>query len=554
MQREVSSPPTAPGRRSGRVTRFHIAVLVVAWLIAAGVGYRSYQSLVAPVEAAVQGIPAAVQRGTLTATITASGSVVSTKQARLTFGVSGKITETMVGLGDTVKAGQPMAKVDATQLEIKLAQAQSSLRQAQLKLQQLKTGATAEEIAAAKAAYDSAVARYNEVAKGPAESDIKAAEQAVASAEANLIQAQNNLATLKAKPDPNDIRDAELALEQAKLSLYATQIDRDATCGRGKGYQCDAANAQVMAREAAVTQAQLKLERAKQPAKPEEIANAEKAVQSAQAALDAARARLAQSKAGPTAADLAAAKSAVDSAKAQLELKTRGATAEDIALAEEVVKQAEIAVKTAELDLQSAIIVAPFDGVVASIGGNVGEQIASGTAMFTLVDPKSVRVDVNVAETDIPKVTVGKSAVVTFDALSGQRFQGKVIAISPSATVQQGVATYLVSLAVQANDVTLPAGLTTTASIVVEEKDGVLMVPNRAIRVEGRNRVVDVLVGDKTETRQVRVGMSNDQFTEVTSGLSEGDQVVIKSTTTAAPRVPAMGGMGPVGIPGGFAR
>lgn len=534
-----------PARRLGQLSKPQIAILFVAWLIAIGIGYQVFRSTSSPAQVTAQATPVTVTRGTITATINAAGSVVSTKQAKLTFGASGTIKDILVNVGDTVKAGQPMAKLDTTNLEIALAQAQSNLNIAQLQLQQLKTGATPEERAAAQSAYDSALAKYNQIASGPTQADIRAAEQSVASAQANLLQAQSNLATLQAKPNPDDVKQAEIALEQAKDSLYSTQINRDATCGRGPGYQCDAANAQVMASEMSVQQAQLKLNIAKKPASPDEIAAAQKTLESAQAALDTAQAKLAQLKAGPSPADLSSAKSTLDTAKANLIAKTNGPSPEDVALAEEKVKQAQASLQQAQLNLNNATISAPFDGVVASIGANVGEQIGSGTAMFTLIDPHAVRVDVTVAETDITKISIGKPASISFDALPNQSFQGTVIAISPTATVQQGVVNYLVSISFDPGNSNLPAGLTASANIITDQKDNVLLVPNRAIRLSGRNRVVDLLVNGKEETRQVQIGMSNDQFTEITAGLNEGDQVLIRTTTsTSTPRIGGMPGMG----------
>ncbi len=84
--------------------------------------------------------------------------------------------------------------------------------------------------------------------------------------------------------------------------------------------------------------------------------------------------------------------------------------------------------------------------------------------------------------------------------------------------------------------------MTATANIVYAQQDGVLTVPNRAIRRQGRDQVVDVLTpGGTLETRTVQRGLSNDQTSEITSGLDEGDQVVVPTTATQAPS----GGRGP---------
>jgi hypothetical protein len=94
--------------------------------------------------------------------------------------------------------------------------------------------------------------------------------------------------------------------------------------------------------------------------------------------------------------------------------------------------------------------------------------------------------------------------------------------------------------------------MTVTANIIYDQKGDVLLVPNRAIRRQGRDQVVDVLTPDgKTETRVIQRGLSNDQVTEVVAGLVEGDQVIIPTTTTRAP-TSAGGAFGPPGVGGAF--
>ncbi|HEX2924599.1 MAG TPA: HlyD family efflux transporter periplasmic adaptor subunit, partial [Chloroflexota bacterium] len=188
-------------------------------------------------------------------------------------------------------------------------------------------------------------------------------------------------------------------------------------------------------------------------------------------------------------------------------------------------------------------IIAPFDGAVSAVAANVGEQVSA--AAITMVDPKSARIDATVDETDVAKLVVGQPATVTFDAIPDKRLQGKVIAVAPAGTTTQGVVSYLVSIGLSNLDVTLPAGMSASLSVEVDRKDNVLVVPNRAVRTVGRNRVVDVMVGEKTETRTVQVGMSNDQSTQIVSGLQDGDVVVIPVTTTrgaSGPGAPSKGG------------
>jgi multidrug efflux pump subunit AcrA (membrane-fusion protein) len=109
------------------------------------------------------------------------------------------------------------------------------------------------------------------------------------------------------------------------------------------------------------------------------------------------------------------------------------------------------------------------------------------------------------------------------------------------------VATYPVSISIDARNQVLPAGMTASTTITIEEKDDVLVVPQRAVRRVGRDQIVEVMGEDgKPINRVVKTGVQNDQLMEITDGLAEGDQVVIQGTSTRAPNLGGPGG-GPAG-------
>ena len=78
----------------------------------------------------------------------------------------------------------------------------------------------------------------------------------------------------------------------------------------------------------------------------------------------------------------------------------------------------------------------------------------------------------------------------------------------------------------------LPAGMTVIADIVVVRKEGVLVLPNRAVRRDGEDLFVDVVTAEGTEERKVTTGIRNERFTEILSGLSEGEEVLLRGTRT----------------------
>ncbi len=337
--------------------------------------------------------------------ITAQASLVPVRQTSLTFQSAGIVKEVRVKAGDKVKAGDVLATLDTTDLDLKLQEAQANLAIQKATAAQVTEKASDADIAAARMALDSAIAKqkeveagaspadlkaaqeavvsakasldnaqaqYNKVLQGPSQSDVAAAEANVKTAESQVATAQQNLNDLKAKPKPEDVATAQLALDQAKNQLWSAQTSRDGTCGAAgsDSVACKSANATVAAQETAVQSAQAALEIAKKPATADQIAAAEKALQSAQAGLSSAQAALARVKAGPTAADREAAKAQVDqaasslrTAQAKLAQLQAGPTAADKAAAQSAVDQARASlekltngVSPATLDLNQARI------------------------------------------------------------------------------------------------------------------------------------------------------------------------------------------------------
>ena len=161
---------------------------------------------------------------------------------------------------------------------------------------------------------------------------------------------------------------------------------------------------------------------------------------------------------------------------------------------------------------------------------------------------KQLRVDVVVDETDVGKITVGQSVMVSFEALAGQRFPATVKVVAPTATVQSGVVSYAIQVQLAPGASMVRPGMTATAAITMASREDVLVVPNRAIKTIQRNKSVDVQTADgKTETRPVQVGLANDSQTEIVSGLTAGERVVLPTTSVRSVTSGPGGGGGPMG-------
>lgn len=579
-----------------RVVRLVIWGLTIAAL--AGILYYAYLYIhpAQPALPPVSTIP--VRTDSIVAAVHSTGQVAPWNQARLSFQTSGLITSLAVRQGDPVKKGDLIGRLDQTQFKIQMEQAQANLASARAKLEAIQAGARPEDVAAARAAVDaatakldgmraggrpeqvqaaraaldSAQARLRQVQTGAQPADVDAAKAALEQAQATLQKNQAALADLTRPTDPLVIQSAQLAVDQAKSVLWRDQATRDAICGNKANSQatCDANNANLGVDQSAVQQAQAKLAQAQEGPKPEDVAAAKAAIASAQIQVDSAKARLAQLQAGGlpddvaqaagavrqaqqavalqqnpyTASDLAQQEQLVRQAQAQLALRTSPYTAPDLDAAKAAVALAQSQVDLAQYNLGATSLTAPFDGIVGAVNANVGEETSAsaGSPIVVLVDPSDLHLDVSVDETDVARIQVGQPVTVTFDAIPGQTFDGKVAAVAPNAAMVAGISTYTATISLQ-NAQGVRPGMTGEAAIVYARHDNVLVVPNRFIRTDGNKHTVEVLQGKTVVSKPVTIGISDDTNTEILGGLSAGTLVVVPSTEPFLPSVPPKQGV-----------
>jgi RND family efflux transporter MFP subunit len=190
-----------------------------------------------------------------------------------------------------------------------------------------------------------------------------------------------------------------------------------------------------------------------------------------------------------------------------------------------------------------------MSGVVASVSTQQGETVTSGSAapqaptFVTIIDLNRLQVDAYVDETDIGKVHVGQEATFSVDAFPDREFIGKVTAIYPKALIQQNVVTYDVVVAIDNREGLLRPDMTTNTTITVAKREKVLAVPNQAVRREDGDRVVFVQDGGQLVRRSVKTGWKDKTYTEVLSGLKDGERVVVGDTENG--KAPAKQSMPP---------
>ena len=196
-------------------------------------------------------------------------------------------------------------------------------------------------------------------------------------------------------------------------------------------------------------------------------------------------------------------------------------------------KKSDIVAAQARVDAAKATItmgrvVAPFAGTVTESHPLPGDQISAGATAFRLDNLSSLLVDLKVSEVDINNVTIGQPATLTFDAILGKEYHGKVVEVTQAGTEDQGVVNFTVTVELTDADMMVKPGMTAAVNVVVQEMKDVLLIPNRAVRVVNGQRVVYVLVDGKQVQKKISLGSSSDTMSVLASGdVNEGDAVIL---------------------------
>jgi HlyD family secretion protein len=433
---------------------------------------------------------AVVERGTLLVAVSASGTIQPQERVSLTFEQPGLVAQVPIQVGDAVKEGDVLAQLDTEGLALQVHQAQAGLASAEAQLTQLKAGARPEEVAAAEASVraveaqmNSSAAQLDRLLDGASEAEIAAAE-------------------------------AELAAAQAEHKRAKELHDRTMECFTfvWRGFErtiCPALGA------------------------PEEQARF--SLEAAERGLSAAQARYNEALAGSDANQIKAAEANVlaaaaqrKAAQAQLDLLLDGATESQVAAVEAQVDQARAALAEAELALELATLVAPFDGVVAEINVKENEIAPSMLPAVTVLDTSRFHLTVIVDEIDVGRLEEGQAAEVTVEAFPNTVLDGSVASIAPAATFEAGVVYYDIRIDLQPTDVPIRADMTANATVVVDELADVLLIPTWVVRVDNTTgqTYVDRLEGKDTVRVDVTLGVRYEGVAEVVAGLDLGDELV----------------------------
>jgi macrolide-specific efflux system membrane fusion protein len=281
-------------------------------------------------------------------------------------------------------------------------------------------------------------------------------------------------------------------------------------------------------------------------------------------------------------ATLNTANSNLSAAKASLTRAKTGGDDATIATAQAQVTTATATVDAANRAVAGTILKAPMAGTVTAITGSVGGS-ASGTGsssgssssggsggqtggssssssssstssgFIQLADLTKMQVTASFAEADATKLKAGQTATVTWAALSGATASAKVATIAPTATTTNSVNSYAVVVSLDELPDGTRIGQTVTVQVIVAQAENVIRVPSAAVRTTNNRHTVTVVANGQSTPRTVEVGILGDTFTQITSGLTAGEQVtIVVATTNSTTGTNGRNGTGGLGGVGGF--
>ena len=204
---------------------------------------------------------------------------------------------------------------------------------------------------------------------------------------------------------------------------------------------------------------------------------------------------------------------------------------------------AQARIDAAQATINLARVIAPFGGIVTESYPLPGDQVSAGATAFRIDDLSKLLVDVEVSEVDINSVSVGQPVGLTFDAILGNEYHGKVVEVAQTGTSVQGVVSFKVTVELLDADASVKPGMTAAVNITVNELNDVVLIPNRSVRLSDGNRVVYLLENDMPVKKTIRLGASSDTMSVIVGGdVNEGDVVILNPPTEFG---------GPGGGPGG---
>ncbi|HJQ47194.1 MAG TPA: HlyD family efflux transporter periplasmic adaptor subunit [Amycolatopsis sp.] len=473
--------------------------------------------------------PAAV-----TSTLDTSGTIEAVTQSTMSFPTSGLVSAVDVSVGQQVTAGQTLAQLDTTSLAGQVASAQSTLATAQARLAADQTGESTPSSSTGRAT----TAAYLTSSSTP--SDLKAQQDAVTSAQHQVdedltaasaaISAQQKacqpVVDAKQPSDQKTVDACTAAIQQAQDAQHTTAIDEQKLA--------DAEN--TLSQKLAADAASKPVEPTPTPAPSTPAPSTGKSSGRSSDSTGSSGHSSSGSGTGSSSSRSSGSGSSSRSSPGSSGGSTKTSTpasAEQLAADQAAIDAANAEISVAQQNLAAATLVSPITGTVGEVDFSAGKN-ASTSQHVVVFGPGANQVTTAVSDTQAGQIKPGQQVTVTPDGATAP-LTGQVVSIGLLAsTTSSGSPSYPVTVSLPAST-ELHQGASTAVSIITSRAQAAVTVPTSAVHMLGANAFVETLSGTQTKQARVTLGVVGASVTEIESGLSAGEQVVLADLSQPLP-------------------
>lgn len=510
-----------------RAKAFFVAHKIISIATLLVVGYAAF-AIIQPRTQNASNIE--VKRGSIASRVNIAGKVVPMKDLSLAFERSGRVVSVLADVGDKVGAGQAIVVLDQSDLLSQLAAMKANAAAEQARLDELARGTRPEELTIKQTAVDQA----EQDLKNSYDNVLSTLEGAYLYANDSVRKQVSDLFVNPETSSPdlsfstNDQQSRIDATTKRYLSsielnnwrkeldtLYTGASANDLTLAiSSAGTHLNVFRGFLMRTNDALT-ASVGLSSSLGATYKTDVTTAGTQIATAISNVSA----ISQT--------IKTKQLSLDKANNDLTLARAGSSKEVIDAQKARVDAAKANVGSTEASLSKTVLRAPIASVVTKQDAKIGQIVTPNVELVSLISADAFDVDANIPEIDIGKMAKGDRTDIVLDALPGETFSGKVISIDPAETLVDGAVNFKIKVAFDKIDPRLKSGFTANLSVLSEEKDGVLILPQYALKRSGNDYFAEKIEGKEAREVRVIVGvMSNDGMAEIVSGLSEGDEVV----------------------------
>ncbi|OIO49245.1 MAG: hypothetical protein AUJ34_01610 [Parcubacteria group bacterium CG1_02_41_12] len=503
------------------------------------------------------------QIGTLTQSVEATGKVESMQRIDLNFKAGGRIEQMNVKVGDKVRSGQVLARLDSRALMSRISDAQAEV--------------------------DKQKADYEKLVAGASDTDIKVTEDTVAQKQQDVASAENSLVNLRAKRKTeldnlkekaitvlkNEVLVCQLAIEvinntlddpsannsyayistdkqKAQLSKNSANIEISAVESSSGELSVISGDTDILSNlddgklmldsvKTALTDTMSVLNNANTTYSflESDLDTLKSSIQAQQATINTSRTNIVAAKTNWTdkiayyndqiaAAEdsVSQAESALTVAQSQLDLKKSPPRKFEIDAQNARVAQAQASLSLALANMEESIIRAPLVGTITKKYYEAGEQTSLSSPVLEMIGEATLEIEVDIPESDISKIIIGQETKITLDAFGDEReYTGSVTFVDPAETLISDVVYYRVKAAFSDSGQVKP-GMTANVTIITDMKENALYVPVRAVKSRNGDKYIEVLENGLVVEKIITLGLRGDEGIEILSGLEEGDEVI----------------------------